>query len=82
MISVETTLLHPRRGFIKLEDTVVVTAAATKSMVKAPAAGTGAARRSAARSGKRRAGAAAHQEPRRDGEIDRFQASPLRNAAW
>jgi Xaa-Pro aminopeptidase len=26
VISVETTLLHPRRGFIKLEDTVVVTA--------------------------------------------------------
>jgi Xaa-Pro aminopeptidase len=25
VISVETTLLHPRRGFIKLEDTVVVT---------------------------------------------------------
>jgi Xaa-Pro aminopeptidase len=26
VLSVETTLLHPRRGFIKLEDTVVVTA--------------------------------------------------------
>jgi Xaa-Pro aminopeptidase len=26
VVSVETTLLHPRRGFIKLEDTVVVTA--------------------------------------------------------
>jgi Xaa-Pro aminopeptidase len=26
VISVETTLLHPRRGFIKLEDTVAVTA--------------------------------------------------------
>jgi Xaa-Pro aminopeptidase len=25
VISVETTLAHPRRGFIKLEDTVVVT---------------------------------------------------------
>jgi Xaa-Pro aminopeptidase len=25
VISVETTLMHPRRGFIKLEDTVVVT---------------------------------------------------------
>ena len=25
MVSVETTVLHPRRGFIKLEDTVVVT---------------------------------------------------------
>jgi Xaa-Pro aminopeptidase len=25
VVSVETTLLHPRRGFIKLEDTVVVT---------------------------------------------------------
>jgi Xaa-Pro aminopeptidase len=25
VISVETTLLHPRRGFIKLEDTAVVT---------------------------------------------------------
>ena len=25
VISVETTLLHPTRGFIKLEDTVVVT---------------------------------------------------------
>jgi Xaa-Pro aminopeptidase len=25
VISVETTLLHPRRGFIKLEDTTVVT---------------------------------------------------------
>jgi Xaa-Pro aminopeptidase len=25
VISVETTLLHPRRGFIKLEDTVAVT---------------------------------------------------------
>jgi Xaa-Pro aminopeptidase len=27
VVSVETTLLHPRRGFIKLEDTVAVTAA-------------------------------------------------------
>jgi Xaa-Pro aminopeptidase len=27
VISVETTLLHPRRGFIKLEDTVAVTEA-------------------------------------------------------
>ena len=26
VISVETTMLHPRRGFIKLEDTVAVTA--------------------------------------------------------
>ena len=26
VLSVETTLLHPRRGFIKLEDTIVVTA--------------------------------------------------------
>ncbi|HWX72769.1 MAG TPA: M24 family metallopeptidase, partial [Xanthobacteraceae bacterium] len=26
VISVETTLQHPRRGFIKLEDTVAVTA--------------------------------------------------------
>ncbi|MEP4420232.1 MAG: M24 family metallopeptidase, partial [Nitratireductor sp.] len=25
VISVETTMLHPRRGFIKLEDTVAVT---------------------------------------------------------
>jgi Xaa-Pro aminopeptidase len=25
VVSVETTLLHPQRGFIKLEDTVVVT---------------------------------------------------------
>jgi Xaa-Pro aminopeptidase len=25
VISVETTLLHPARGFIKLEDTVIVT---------------------------------------------------------
>jgi Xaa-Pro aminopeptidase len=25
VVSVETTLAHPRRGFIKLEDTVVVT---------------------------------------------------------
>jgi Xaa-Pro aminopeptidase len=25
VVSVETTLRHPRRGFIKLEDTVVVT---------------------------------------------------------
>jgi Xaa-Pro aminopeptidase len=25
MVSVETTVLHPRRGFIKLEDTVAVT---------------------------------------------------------
>jgi Xaa-Pro aminopeptidase len=25
VISVETTLMHPRRGFIKLEDTVAVT---------------------------------------------------------
>src|SRR5208337_4794358 len=25
VVSVETTLLHPRRGFIKLEDTVAVT---------------------------------------------------------
>jgi Xaa-Pro aminopeptidase len=27
VISVETTLQHPQRGFIKLEDTVVVTPA-------------------------------------------------------
>jgi Xaa-Pro aminopeptidase len=27
VISVETTLTHPRRGFIKLEDTVAVTPA-------------------------------------------------------
>ena len=26
VISVETTMLHPKRGFIKLEDTVAVTA--------------------------------------------------------
>ena len=26
VLSVETTMVHPRRGFIKLEDTVVVTA--------------------------------------------------------
>ena len=26
VISVETTMLHPRRGYIKLEDTVAVTA--------------------------------------------------------
>jgi Xaa-Pro aminopeptidase len=26
VVSVETSLLHPRRGFIKLEDTVAVTA--------------------------------------------------------
>ena len=26
VLSVETTMLHPRRGFIKLEDTVAVTA--------------------------------------------------------
>jgi Xaa-Pro dipeptidase len=26
VISIETTLLHPRHGFIKLEDTVAVTA--------------------------------------------------------
>jgi Xaa-Pro aminopeptidase len=25
VISIETTMLHPKRGFIKLEDTVVVT---------------------------------------------------------
>ena len=25
VLSIETTLLHPRRGFIKLEDTVAVT---------------------------------------------------------
>ena len=25
VISIETTMLHPRRGFIKLEDTVAVT---------------------------------------------------------
>jgi Xaa-Pro aminopeptidase len=25
VLSVETTLLHPRRGFLKLEDTIVVT---------------------------------------------------------
>ncbi len=25
VVSIETTLLHPRRGFIKLEDTVAVT---------------------------------------------------------
>ena len=27
VVSVETTLKHPKRGFIKLEDTVVVTSA-------------------------------------------------------
>jgi Xaa-Pro aminopeptidase len=27
VISVETTLAHPKRGFVKLEDTVVVTGA-------------------------------------------------------
>jgi Xaa-Pro aminopeptidase len=26
VISVETTMLHPRRGFIKLEDTLAITA--------------------------------------------------------
>jgi hypothetical protein len=26
VLSVETTMMHPRRGFIKLEDTVAVTA--------------------------------------------------------
>ena len=26
VISIETTMLHPKRGFIKLEDTVSVTA--------------------------------------------------------
>jgi Xaa-Pro aminopeptidase len=27
VVSVETTLQHPRRGFIKLEDTIIVTSA-------------------------------------------------------
>lgn len=30
VLSIETTLLHPRRGFIKLEDTVAVTAAGSE----------------------------------------------------
>jgi Xaa-Pro dipeptidase len=25
VLSIETTLMHPRRGFVKLEDTVAVT---------------------------------------------------------
>jgi Xaa-Pro aminopeptidase len=25
VVSVETTIMHPKRGFVKLEDTVVVT---------------------------------------------------------
>ncbi|MBL6078126.1 aminopeptidase P family protein [Belnapia sp. T18] len=32
VLSVETTLLHPRRGFIKLEDTVAVTATGYEAM--------------------------------------------------
>ena len=39
VISVETTLLHPRRGFIKLEDTVAVTPTGTRFTARAPAAG-------------------------------------------
>jgi len=41
---VETTLQHPRRGFIKLEDTVAVTETGTRSMATAPMAGTAAGR--------------------------------------
>ena len=33
VVSVETTLQHPRRGFIKLEDTVVVTPSGSMFMV-------------------------------------------------
>ncbi len=32
VVSVETTLLHPARGFIKLEDTVVVTEARPRDL--------------------------------------------------
>ena len=42
VISVETTLHHPRRGFIKLEDTVAVTDAGFEIYGEGPAAGTGA----------------------------------------
>lgn len=38
-ISVETTMKRPKRGFIKLEDTVAVTATGTKFSAKAAAAG-------------------------------------------
>jgi Xaa-Pro aminopeptidase len=44
VISVETTLLHPRRGFIKLQDTVAVTPTGYEiygNRTIAPAAGTG-----------------------------------------
>ena len=48
VISVETTLQHPRRGFIKLEDTVAVTEnLGSRFSARAPAAGTAAARRPA-----------------------------------
>ena len=39
VVSVETTLAHPNRGFIKLEDTVIVTRPDLKSMATASAAG-------------------------------------------
>ena len=35
VLSVETTMLHPRRGFIKLEDTVAVTGAVTGAVTAA-----------------------------------------------
>ena len=47
VVSVETTLQHPRRGFIKLEDTVIVSRTASRFTATASAAGTGQGARSA-----------------------------------
>src|SRR5262249_44254628 len=44
VVSVETTLQHPKRGFIKLEDTVVVTEKGHEIYGEGAEAGTGAAR--------------------------------------
>ena len=45
VVSVETTLQHPQRGFIKLEDTVAVTETGYEIYGEGAAAGTAAARR-------------------------------------
>ena len=41
VISIETTIAHPRRGFIKLEDTVAVTDAGWEAFGDRGRAGTG-----------------------------------------
>ena len=70
VVSVETTLMHPKRGFIKLEDTVVVTDTGLRHLRR---------RRTRLEPGRHRAGAVRSRQ--RDRGIARSQATTVATLA-